>query len=207
MLWASNHTDFYKWKRRKTPANWNQVCQMHQPLRTKHCRDCGRCVRTHDHHCPWVGTCVGEGNRVYFFWFLVFQWLELSVFTLESCAVFARDGLSPTAWIRNVPLLVVGTFVKSLLFIMVTCLVCFHSYLAMANITTWESISWYNISYLKSLNPEEGSPFSQSIRMNLAMYCCSCKVNEDGWMLWELGEQHNPLECQCCGSCGFLDVE
>ena len=102
------------------------------------------------------------------------------------------------------------SFAWGMLLVMVTCLVCFHSYLALANITTWESISWYNISYLKSLSPEDGSPFSQSIRMNLAIYCCSdcCKVfqTEDGWLLWELGEQHNPLECQCCGSCA-LDVE
>ena len=34
-------------------------CRLQQPLRTKHCYDCGRCVRTHDHHCPWVGSCVG----------------------------------------------------------------------------------------------------------------------------------------------------
>ncbi|CAL1150189.1 unnamed protein product [Cladocopium goreaui] len=187
-----------------------KVCQMHQPLRTKHCRDCGRCVRTHDHHCPWVGTCVGEGNRVYFFWFLVLQWCELLVFTVESCAFFAHDGLAPPSWLRRAPLLLLGTLVKCMLLVMVTCLVCFHSYLALANITTWESISWYNISYLKSLSPEDGSPFSQSIRMNLAIYCCSdcCKVfqTEDGWLLWELGEQHNSLECQCCGSCAF-DVE
>eukprot|EP00438_Fugacium_kawagutii_P026642 Skav208633 [mRNA] locus=scaffold3433:180186:180728:- [translate_table: standard] len=180
---------------------------MHQPLRTKHCRECGRCVRTHDHHCPWLGACVGEGNRVYFFWFLVLQWFELVAFTLESCAFFAQDGLSPGTWLFRAPLLVIGTLVKCLLLMMVTCLVCFHSYLALANITTWESISWYNISYLKRLNPDDGSPFSRSIPMNLALYCCSCwevGKTEDGWVVWELGEQHNPFEC--CGSCGF-DVE
>lgn len=191
---------------------WCKVCEMYQPLRTKHCRDCGRCIRTHDHHCPWVGTCVGEGNRVYFFWFLVAQWLELVIFLLESCAFFKHHGLQPPLWLAQAPLLVLGTVVQSLLLLMVTCLVCFHSYLALANITTWENMSWYNISYLKSLSPEDGSPFSQSIRMNLALYCCAhfCKglsqQTEDGWLIWELGEQHNPLDCQSCSSiCG--DVE
>ena len=192
---------------------WCKVCEMYQPLRTKHCRDCGRCIRTHDHHCPWVGTCVGEGNRVYFFWFLVAQWLELLIFVLESCAFFKHHGLQPPLWLAKAPLLVLGTVVQSLLLLMVTCLVCFHAYLALANITTWENMSWYNISYLKSLSPEDGSPFSQSIRMNLALYCCAhfCKGlgtqrTEDGWLIWELGEQHNPLDCQSCSSiCG--DVE
>ena len=26
-----------------------------QPLRTKHCKDCRRCVRKFDHHCFWIG--------------------------------------------------------------------------------------------------------------------------------------------------------
>jgi len=41
-------------------------CMIKQPLRTKHCRDCDWCIRTHDHHCPWLGNCVGENNRAYY---------------------------------------------------------------------------------------------------------------------------------------------
>lgn len=36
------------------------VCNLEQPLRTKHCGTCKRCVTTYDHHCPWIGNCVAE---------------------------------------------------------------------------------------------------------------------------------------------------
>jgi len=195
-----------------------KVCCMHQPLRTKHCRDCGRCVRTHDHHCPWVGTCIAEGNRVYFFWFLVAQWIELVVFIAESILEIAKDGFNPRVWLGEYSMLILGVVIMSFLLVMVTCLLCFHSYLAMTNITTWESMSWHNISYLRSLPPEDGSPFSTSLRANLATYCClpvcpdqGCcggspapvKLTEDGWAVWDLVDQHAPLAvcgrriCQC----------
>lgn len=62
------------------------ACNVHIPLRAKHCRDCDRCVRTHDHHCPWIANCVGEGNRVFFFGFVFFQLLEAAVCLLMLIA-------------------------------------------------------------------------------------------------------------------------
>ncbi len=35
-------------------------CNAEQPLRTKHCNSCRKCVSTYDHHCPWVGNCIAE---------------------------------------------------------------------------------------------------------------------------------------------------
>lgn len=32
------------------------VCNVEQPLRSKHCKDCQRCVAMYDHHCPWTGS-------------------------------------------------------------------------------------------------------------------------------------------------------
>lgn len=47
------------------------VCHLEQPLRTKHCKSCDQCIATHDHHCPWIGNCVGERNKARFYYYLL----------------------------------------------------------------------------------------------------------------------------------------
>ena len=43
------------------------ICKTIQPLRSKHCRRCHRCTARFDHHCIYLGTCIGELNRISFF--------------------------------------------------------------------------------------------------------------------------------------------
>lgn len=37
-----------------------------KPYRAHHCRICGTCVLKFDHHCPWIGQCVGARNHKFF---------------------------------------------------------------------------------------------------------------------------------------------
>ena len=53
----------------------------------KHCYRCGRCTRKYDHHCPWIGTCVGENNHFKFIVMLFFQTLQ-SLLTFWNVKIY-----------------------------------------------------------------------------------------------------------------------
>lgn len=52
-------------------------CFIDIPIRGKHCKICRSCIATFDHHCVWLGNCIGENNRKYFLIFLFLHSFEL----------------------------------------------------------------------------------------------------------------------------------
>jgi len=55
------------------PATLCPYCETSlQPfLQSKHCLICNRCVKGFDHHCLWLGNCIGDKNHKLFIAFLL----------------------------------------------------------------------------------------------------------------------------------------
>jgi len=41
---------------------WCDLCNVYQPPDGAHCPDCNVCIAGYDHHCVWMGVCIGKKN-------------------------------------------------------------------------------------------------------------------------------------------------
>jgi len=71
------------------PLHFCDTCHQFRPPRAKHCRYCDVCVKTFDHHCAYVSTCIGERNYRYFFFFVV-SVVALASHVLTLCCFWLR---------------------------------------------------------------------------------------------------------------------
>lgn len=61
-----------------------QICQVVQPRGCQHCHFCQVCILGHDHHCPWMGKCIGRKNLCAFYTFLTVAFASLGYYMISA---------------------------------------------------------------------------------------------------------------------------
>ncbi|KAI3643530.1 hypothetical protein MP228_013085 [Amoeboaphelidium protococcarum] len=149
-----NHClELHHWK--DVPRRWCGLCQVHQPIRTKHCYTCGQCVLRFDHHCQFTGMCIGQNNHLWFYlWVCIQNVVMVTVMTMIILSLqyianqypqkidqqqrqyqFGNVNLTEVMVFNCVSLLILFLF-----WLVVVGVFCYHSYLIASNLLTHEQM-------------------------------------------------------------------
>ena len=121
-----------------------ESCHIFRPPRTLHCNVCDSCIRGFDHHCLWLGTCIGERNYIQFQIFVALLniavplALKVSIKALYELTsgddeIEGKDwGIASAIGLYSLCLAVIE--------VLVIILFCFHMHILCLNQTTYERI-------------------------------------------------------------------
>lgn len=126
------NTEDYGVERYHATVTYCRKCDRNRPVRAHHCILCNKCIMRMDHHCPWVGNCVGIYNYRTFVQLILYAWTSTS-FVAGACGeILLREDGRTDNW--NFA----GFVVSWALFVMTAILALYHLWMICVNSNTIE---------------------------------------------------------------------
>ncbi|XP_065820275.1 palmitoyltransferase ZDHHC14 [Labrus bergylta] len=145
------------------------TCKIFRPPRASHCSLCDNCVERFDHHCPWVGNCVGRRNYRFFYLFILsLSFLTIFIFAFVITHVILRSNRTGfLSALKDSPASVLEVVVCFFSVWSIVGLSGFHTYLISSNQTTNEDIKG---SWSTKRGKDNYNPYSYG---NILTNCCA----------------------------------
>jgi hypothetical protein len=141
----SKEIDF-TWAENELLLNYCGICRIPRlHPRIKHCKHCRCCIQDFDHHCPWLGNCIGRRNYGSFIVFI--SSLSVGCLIQMSAVLLAMHEtiISVNCRPKNKSYFIIAGFISFFLvvlflFSLIGSLTAFHFYLVSQGMTTHEYI-------------------------------------------------------------------
>ena len=167
------------------------TCNIVRPFRASHCNDCDNCILRLDHHCPWLGCCLGKRNYIFFYFYVLSLNLNnFFIFFFASFSIYDKfnsiKSKKSIILLHCIPSLITIIYLLAIMYF-TTGLFFSHTRLVLKNITTKEEIR-------KLVHSKIGNPYDKGIINNCTDFFYRRKREPPQYLLKQLRKKTKVLK-------------